>query len=235
MMRVALADDEQELRDQIAGIVVRAGHEVDAFINGFSLKTALKRDTYDVVLLDWNMPGLDGLSLLRWASENMDSPPPFIMVTSRSEATDVVRALEAGAVDYIIKPEADEIIRARLEAAGRRFGHSDVEAHVQFGKYKFDRKAKTIEFAGTNVPLTAKEFDLADLLFQNVDKPLSRPYLFLRVWGGEIDLETRTIDVHISRLRAKLELQPSNGFVVRTVFGFGYRMDKYIEPDLATE
>ncbi len=83
-MRVALADDEQELRDQVAGIVVRAGHHVDAFRDGVSLQNALKRETYDVVLLDWNMPGLDGLAVLQWANENMESPPPFIMVTSRS-------------------------------------------------------------------------------------------------------------------------------------------------------
>lgn len=147
----------------------------------------------------------------------------------------MVRALEAGAVDYIIKPEEDEIIRARLQAAGRRFGGKEIEPHVQFGKYKLDRKARTVTFSDKEITLTAKEFDLADLLFQNIDKPLSRRYLFSRVWGGEVDLETRTIDVHISRLRSKLELQPGNGFVVRTVFGFGYRMDKYIEPDFASE
>jgi len=234
-MRVALADDEQELRDQIATIVGCAGHQVDTFSDGLKLQTALKRETYDVVLLDWNMPGLDGLGVLQWATENLESPPPFVMVTSRSETEDVVRALEAGAVDYIVKPEVDEIIRARLEAAGRRFSTSDAEPFAQFGKYKIDRQAKEITFSGKKVAMTAKEFSLADLLFQNVDKPLSRRYLFSRVWGGEVDLETRTIDVHISRLRSKLELQPSNGFVVRTVFGFGYRMDKYIEPDFATD
>lgn len=231
MMRVALADDEQNLRDQIAAIVGCAGHLVETFSDGLSLQTALKRDTYDVVLLDWNMPGLDGMGVLHWAAENMESPPPFVMVTSRSATDDVVKALEAGAVDYIVKPEVDEIIRARLEAAGRRSGANSAEAHAQFGDYKIDRKAKSIQFRGEDIAMTAKEFDLADLLFQNVDKPLSRRYLFSRVWGGEVDLETRTIDVHISRLRSKLELQPSNGFVVRTVFGFGYRMDKYIEPD----
>jgi len=234
-MRVALADDEQELRDQIAAIVLGAGHDVEVFPNGLSMQTALQRETYDVVLLDWNMPGLDGIEILRWAAENMESAPAFVMVTSRSETADVVEALEAGAVDYIIKPEADEIIRARLEAAGRRFGYSETEARAEFGKYALDRKAKEITIDGKPVAMTAKEFDLADLLFQNVDKPLSRRYMFSRVWGGETDLETRTIDVHISRLRAKLELQPSNGFVVRTVFGFGYRMDEFIEPDLAAE
>ncbi len=234
-MRVALADDEQELREQIAAIVFAAGHDIEVFANGLSLQTSLKRETYDVVLLDWNMPGLDGLEVLHWASENMESAPAFIMITSRSETDDVVRALEAGAVDYIIKPEADEIIRARVEAAGRRFGYSGAETSAAFGQYILDRKAKSISIDGEEIALTAKEFDLADLLFQNVDKPLSRRYMFSRVWGGEAELETRTIDVHISRLRSKLKLQPENGYVVRTVFGFGYRMDEYIEPSAVPE
>ena len=234
-MRIALAEDEQDLREQLAAIVVAGGHDIEVFANGKSLQTALKRDTYDVVLLDWNMPGLTGLDVLNWAAEHMECPPAFIMITSRSATDDVVRALEAGAVDYIIKPEADEIIRARLEAAGRRIGFANSEARAEFGKYVLDRKAKTIEFDGEAIAVTAKEFDLADLMFQNVDKPLSRAYLFARVWGSDVELETRTIDVHISRLRSKLKLEPGNGFVVRTVFGFGYRMDGYIDTLTAVE
>ena len=84
-------------------------------------------------------------------------------------------------------------------------------------------------FRNSDVALTNKEFELVDLFFQNRDKPLSRGYLLSRVWGGSEDLETRTIDVHVSRLRAKLDLKPENGFVIRTVFGFGYRMDEVIE------
>jgi len=230
-MRVALADDEQELLEQIAAIVVSAGHEIETFGNGLDLQKALKRDTFDVVMLDWNMPGLTGVDVLEWATDNLESAPPFIMLTSRGEKNDIVRGLQAGAVDYITKPESDEIIRARLEAAGRRIGGNKPEQHAQFGSYRLDRKSKSVEFNGKVIAVTAKEFDLVDLLFQNLDRPLSRGYLFSRVWGGETELETRTIDVHVSRLRTKLELQPVNGFVIRTVFGFGYRMDEYIEEE----
>jgi len=230
-MRVALADDEQELLEQIAAIVVSAGHEIETFSNGLELQKALKRDTFDVVMLDWNMPGLTGVDVLEWATDNLESAPPFIMLTSRGEKNDIVRGLQAGAVDYITKPESDEIIRARLEAAGRRIGANKPDQHANYGVYKLDRKSKSVEFNGAQVAVTAKEFDLVDLLFQNLDRPLSRSYLFSRVWGGETELETRTIDVHVSRLRTKLELQPANGFVIRTVFGFGYRMDAYIEEE----
>ncbi len=234
-MRVALADDEQELLEQIAAVVVAGGHEIETFANGLELQKALKRETFDVVMLDWNMPGLTGVDVLEWANENLPSPPPFIMLTSRGEKDDIVRGLQAGAVDYITKPESDEIIRARLEAAGRRLGGSKPDQYAQFGKYRLDRKSKSVEVDGSGVAVTAKEFDLVDLLFQNLDRPLSRGYLFSKVWGGETELETRTIDVHVSRLRTKLQLQPANGFVIRTVFGFGYRMDAYIEEETADE
>ncbi len=232
-MRVALADDEQELLDQIAGIVMSAGHEVETFRNGTDLQRALQRETYDVVMLDWNMPGQTGLDILYWARENLPSAPPFIMITSRGENEDVVRGLEAGAVDYITKPESDDIIRARLEAAGRRIGADRPDPEVKYGQYTLNRQSKEVDFSGKAVAVTAKEFDLLDLLFQNLDRPLSRGYLFSRVWGGNIELETRTIDVHVSRLRSKLELKPENGYVIRTVFGFGYRMDAYIEGETA--
>ena len=94
---------------------------------------------------------------------------------------------------------------------------------------------KSIGVKGKEAKVTAKEFDLIDLFFQNLHRPLSRGYLFSRVWGGNAEMETRTIDVHISRLRAKLDLNPENGFVIRTVFGFGYRMDEYIDEDKSAQ
>jgi len=228
-MKLAIADDEQELLDQIALIVRHAGHDIDAFRNGIDLINALKRETYDVVLLDWNMPGKTGIEVLAWARENLDQLPPIILITSRREKSDIVKGLEAGAIDYIVKPESDEVIRARVEAAGRRNASSAIEIQAKYGDYVLNRREKTVLLRGNSIVLTAKEFALIDLLFQNRDRPLSRGYLFSRVWGGHVDLETRTIDVHISRLRAKLDLKPENGFVIRTVFGFGYRMDEYID------
>ena len=228
-MRLAVADDEQELLDQIVSAVSYTGHDIDTFRNGLDLVNALKRETYDVILLDWNMPGKTGLEVLEWARENLDQMPPFILITSRQDKSDIVKGLEAGAIDYIVKPESDEVIRARVEAAGRRNASSLVEAMVRYGDYELDRREKSVSLRGNPITLTAKEFALIDLLFKNRDRPLSRGYLFSRVWGGHVDLETRTIDVHVSRLRAKLDLKPENGFVIRTVFGFGYRMDEYID------
>ncbi|WP_379553610.1 response regulator transcription factor [Erythrobacter sp. W53] len=228
-MRIALADDEQELLDQVSSVILSAGHEVDGYRNGQDLQNGLRRETYDVVLLDWNMPGRSGIDVLNWATENLSPLPPFILLTSRHDKEDIVRGLEAGAIDYIVKPESDEVIRARVEAAGRRTKSEALPSTANVGPYVFDRREKSATLSGEPVHLTAKEFDLLDLLLQNLGRPLSRGYLFSKVWGSEADLETRTIDVHVSRLRGKLDLKPENGFVIRTVFGFGYRMDEYIE------
>ncbi|MCK0127646.1 response regulator transcription factor [Erythrobacter sp. F6033] len=228
-MRIALADDEQDILDQVSFVVKNAGHDVNCFSDGISILNALKRETFDVVMLDWNMPGMTGLEVLEWATENLDAPPAFILLTSRQDKGDVVSGLEAGAVDYVVKPESDEVIRARIEAAGRRASSPEHKRHDWYGAYEIDRLEKSIKREDEVIQLTAKEFDLADLFFQNLDRPLSRGYLFSRVWGGHAEIETRTIDMHVSRLRSKLKLSPENGFVIRTVFGFGYRMDQYAE------
>lgn len=226
-MRIALADDDRDIRDQVSAMVKKAGHVVDEFTNGLDVQKALQRDTYDVVLLDWNMPGRTGFQVLEWATENIEFPPPFILLTSRQEKSDVVAGLEAGAVDYIVKPESEEVIRARIEAAGRRTAVKEVRDTAEFGPFTVNHSARSISRDGEAVTLTAKEYDLAVLLFENIDRPLSRSYLFSRVWGGNIAVETRTIDMHISRLRSKLGLTPESGIVIRTVFGFGYRMDRF--------
>jgi len=230
-MRIALADDDRDIREQVCAIVRKAGHIVDDFTNGLDVQKALQRDTYDVVLLDWNMPGQTGFDVLNWAAENLESAPPFILLTSRQDKGDIVAGLEAGAVDYIVKPESDEVIRARIEAAARRTAVKETREKAQFGPFEVDYAARAISREGGDkdgpITLTAKEYDLAVLLFENIDRPLSRSYLFSRVWGGNIDVETRTIDMHISRLRSKLGLTPESGLVIRTVFGFGYRMDHF--------
>lgn len=228
-MRIALADDEKDILEQVSFVVKKAGHDVNCFNDGLQILNALKRETFDVVMLDWNMPGMSGVEVLKWANENLDSPPAFILLTSRQDKSDVVNGLEAGAIDYVVKPETDEVIRARIEAAGRRASSPESKRHEWFGPYEIDRLEKAITREADKIQLTAKEFDLADVFFQNLDRPLSRGYLFSRVWGGHAEIETRTIDMHVSRLRSKLKLSPENGFVIRTVFGFGYRMDQYAE------
>jgi DNA-binding response OmpR family regulator len=189
--------------------------------------TALSRETFDVVLLDWNMPEATGLEILQRSLQKLEDPPTFILLTSRSDKDDVVRGLEAGASDYIVKPESSEVIRARIEAAARKAGRGQAKRFGEFGPYKVDYLQKSIELNGESIKLTSKEFQLAVLFFENINRPLSRGYIFSQVWSSANDLETRTLDMHMSRVRSKLALRPENGFVIQTVFGFGYRMDTY--------
>lgn len=226
-MRVAIADDDPELLEQLASALEGSSHSFDRYRNGAEMLTGLKRETYDVVLIDWNMPGKTGLEIVNWASANLSPPPAMILITSRADKEDVVKGLEAGAIDYIVKPESNEVILARIEAAVRKVRSSQKPRFEEFGQYRIDRLQETIERGGEPVKLTAKEFKVAELLFDNLNRPLSRNYIFSQVWNGSPDMETRTLDMHISRVRSKLELRPQNGFAIQTVFGFGYRMDDY--------
>ncbi len=230
-MRIAIADDDPELLEQLHSALENTTHQCVRFRNGTDLMTSLKRETYDVVLVDWNMPGQTGLNIIEWATQTLEKPPAFILITSRADKSDVVRGLEAGAVDYVVKPESNEVILARIEAANRRMRPPELDRFTRFGDYEIDRLLKTIVWKGEPVKLTNKEVELATLFFDNLNRPLSRAYIFGQVWGGVPDVESRTLDLHVSRVRSKLQLRPQHGFAIQTVFGFGYRMDKCSEPD----
>jgi len=229
-MRIAIADDDPELLEQLHSALDDTEHQCERFRSGDHLITSLKRETYDVVLVDWNMPGETGLNVIEWATQTLEKPPAFILITSRSDKSDVVRGLEAGAVDYVVKPESKEVILARIEAANRRMRPPEANRFTRFGDYEIDRLLKVITWKGDPVKLTNKEVELATLFFDNLNRPLSRAYIFGQVWGGVPDVESRTLDLHVSRVRSKLQLRPQHGFAIQTVFGFGYRMDRCNEP-----
>ena len=175
------------------------------------------------------MPGRTGLELVKWATTSLQKPPAFIMLTSRSDKSDVVLGLEAGAIDYVVKPESEDVILARIEAAARRMKDTTADRFAKFGDYEIDRVTRQISHDGESLSLTNKEAELAILFFENLNRPLSRAYIFGEVWGSVPEVESRTLDLHVSRIRSKLELRPKHGFAIQTVFGFGYRMDKIVE------
>ena len=226
-MQVAVVDDDRELTDQLCGLLDGANIGCTCFRSGGDIMAALRRDTFDVVLLDWNMPGASGIDVLEWATGNLDCAPAFIMLTSRNDPKDIVHALESGACDFIVKPEDGGVVLARIRAAARRFTSSANERFMRFGHYELDNLESVISVKGEAVELTAKEFGLARTFLQNVNRPLSRAYLLSEIWGHTEDLETRTLDMHVSRLRSKLALRPENGFAIKSVFGFGYRLDRF--------
>jgi len=226
--RIAVAEDDQVMAEFVAQVATDAGHRVVTFSTGDALMRQLTRDTFDLLLLDWNMPGASGLDVLRWARANMESPPAVIMISSRAEKVDVAECLGAGADDYIIKPEAAAVIAARINAVLRRTSPvTPTMRHEHFGAYVFDRLQGSVALQGESVALTAKEFALALMFFQNQNRPIARSYILETIWNSVGDLPTRTLDMHVSRIRAKLALSPENGFRLSTIFGYGYRLENY--------
>lgn len=226
-MRLALLEDDGALRRDIEQIVTDAGHFCHAFPNGRALLTSLRRDSYDLLLLDWNLPDLSGLEILQWARENLTPCPPIMMITSRSDNDDIVTALEAGADDYVIKPVEPSVLSARIGALLRRSysGEPPPGGREVHGDAVFDHSACTVHIHGEEISLTAKEFGLALILFRNMHRAMSRAHLLEAVWGRNPDLPTRTLDVHISRLRGQLSLRPERGFRLTPVYSYGYRLE----------
>ena len=235
-MRVAIADDDPEFLDFISTSIASAGFDFDRFSNGEDLLLALHRETYDVVVVDWKMPGVTGLEIVKWGTSELPLPPAFILITSKSDKSDVVRGLESGACDYIVKPESADVIVARIKASARqRQLRNDNDRYLEFGRFRIDRLEETIERQGQQIQLTNKEFKLAVLFFENLNRPLSRAYIFSQIWNGAMGIATRTLDMHVSRIRSKLELRPANGFLIKSIFGFGYRMDAFFDETATLE
>lgn len=205
--------------------LVQRGNHCELFSDGQSLLRALHRETYDLLILDWNVPGMEGIEVLHWMKANLPAPPPTIMLTSRSAEEDIVAGLRAGADDYVIKPVATAVLVARVEALARRAYPPASAAHESYGPYRFDIRAETVQLRGKPVALTAKEFALALLLFRNMHRALSRAYIFEALWGRNPDLPTRTLDAHVSNVRTKLNLRPENGFKLAPIYAYGYRLE----------
>ncbi len=225
-MRIAIADDETDVVNYLKAIVEELGHTCVTFSDGNALSQSLVRETYDLVILDWAMPKKDGLETLTWMGTALTERPPVIMMTNRTAKKDITDALNAGADDYITKPEDRGVIAARINAMLRRnAGSGAFDTKATYGKYDLNRIEQTVTFDGQTVLMTAKEFELADLFFRNRDRTLSRNYIMETIWRTTAALATRTLDMHISRVRSKLDLKPENGFRIFTVFGYGYRLE----------
>lgn len=227
-MRIAIADDAKDMREYIEESLGQVGYLCLQFSNGRELITALQRETFDLLVIDWNMPEQSGIEVIYWARRNLNPCPPIIMMTSRSGSEDIVAGLEAGADDYIVKPEKQTVLIARVRSALRRSVPQPPSERFQaYGEFEFDRSSNTVVAHGKPVAMTPKEFALAELFLQNGHRPLSRGYILQAVWNSVADLPTRTLDMHVSRVRAKLGLNPENGFRLQTVFGYGYRFEQF--------
>ena len=226
-MKIAIVDDEPEVSGRMAALLSAHGHTVLQLRDGASAFTALQRDLFDLLLIDWSLPDANGLELLAWVRENLQPSPAIIVVTARNREEDVIAGLLSGADDFITKPIVEGVFNARVEAVLRRVCGVRVKSSIEsFGVYVFDSLQRTLTIDDTRVALTSKEFALALLLFRNMNRPLSREYIFQSVWDQSPEATSRTLDVHMAQLRNRLDLRPENNFRLSSVYGFGYRLEQ---------
>lgn len=221
-----IADHGSDVVDYLKQIVEDLGYVAVGCTDSNVIKEILSQDIFDLVILDWNIRAADGSSLLEWMNKTLPTRPPVIMMANRSAKRDFTDALNSGADDYITKPESRNVIAARVNALlrGNAVGGA-FDTEVTYGAYKMNRLEQSVTIHGQTVILTAKEFELAEMFFKNKDRTLSRHYIMQTIWRTTATLATRTLDMHISRVRAKLALRPENGFRIFTVFGYGYRLE----------
>ncbi|WP_213978953.1 response regulator transcription factor [Sphingomonas sp. dw_22] len=228
-MRIAILEDEKPLANELESNLVHAGHTCIWFNSGQKLINQLLHDTFDVLLLDWNVPDVTGFHVVNWVKQNMEKRPPMLILTSRAEEEDIVAALQAGADDYLVKPPVPAVLLARIEAVCRRtYPEPPADGMESYGDYVFDIRMEKLSLRGENIQVTAKEFGLALMLFRNLHRTLSRTYIFEALWGGNPDLMTRTLDAHVSKVRTKLGLRAVNGYRLVPAYAYGYRLETVV-------
>jgi DNA-binding response OmpR family regulator len=226
-MRIAILDDDATILEFVCTVLSSAGHTCHPFESGKEILHQLRRESYDILILDWQVPDLSGTEVLHWVREKLSLTLPVLFMTGRSSEDDIIAGLEAGADDYMIKPIRSGELIARVNALLRRaYPAQTADEHLLFGPYKFELRSGRISIDNNPVEMTRKEFDLAVLLFRNLDRPLSRAYILEAVWSRDIDVPSRTMDTHISRVRNKLGLIPENGYRLAPVYSFGYCLEQ---------
>lgn len=224
-MHVALAEDDQEQAALLSLWLESGQHSVKSFLTISSYIDALKSERFDLLLIDWMLPDGTGAEVLSWVRGHLGWEIPVIVVTAREDEETVCTALKAGADDYVVKPPKPLELLARLQAVARRVNPGGLPV-LRMGPFEIDVSRQKLSIDGAAVTLTQKEFDLSVYLFQNPGKLLSRDHLLNKIWGINADVDTRTVDTHVSRLRKKLQLDGSKGWKLVPVYGYGYRFDR---------
>ena len=226
-MRIAILEDDRDQARLIESWLVEDGHYVDVFHAGKDILHALRSESYDLLILDWLMPDMNGFNVLQWARLHYDWRVPIVFITRLDSDEDIVKALDAGADDFIEKPLRRAVLTARINALSRRLDQSLLRNTqvLDFPPYRIDLVSRTIFLRDEPLDLTQKEYELSVFLFRNSSRALSRGHILDNVWGTAPDLNTRTVDTHISRLRKKLNLGPENGWLLTSIYQHGYRLD----------
>ncbi|KAA2264869.1 response regulator transcription factor [Solihabitans fulvus] len=225
MTRVLIVEDEESFADPLAFLLRKEGFTAAVAITGQEALEEFDRNGADIVLLDLMLPGMSGTDVCKQLRQR--SAVPVIMVTARDSEIDKVVGLELGADDYVTKPYSARELIARIRAVLRRGGESEelLPQVLEAGPVRMDVERHVVTVDGEEVSLPLKEFDLLEYLLRNVGRVLTRGQLIDRVWGADYVGDTKTLDVHVKRLRSKIEPDPSAPRHLVTVRGLGYKFE----------
>jgi DNA-binding response OmpR family regulator len=225
-MRVLVVEDDPAQSQAVEKSLLGFGHEITEVDSGEKAIRFLKSGPIDLVILDWQLPKMNGFEVLHWIRAQMGNDLPVLFLTSKALEVDIVRALEAGADDYVVKPYRTAEFVARVNAALRRV-KQDVKSDgvMLAGNYVVDTNERVVTVVGKPIALTPKEFDLVALLFSNPGRIISRDLMATSVWGHGFDADSRTLDTHMYRIRQKLAFERGNGVRLSSVYTHGYRLD----------
>ncbi|MEQ6897567.1 response regulator transcription factor [Microbacterium sp. KR10-403] len=227
MTRVLIVEDEPDLADPLAYLLRREGFEVEIAEDGHAAVDAFHARGADIVLLDLMLPGMPGTEVCRQIRTT--SSVPIIMVTAKDTEVDIVVGLELGADDYITKPYSTRELLARMRAVLRRTAAPDVDLDdgvLEAGRVRLDADKHLVTVSGEPINMPLKEFELLEVLMRNAGRVLTRGQLIDRVWGSDYFGDTKTLDVHVKRIRSRIEADPRNPVMLVTVRGLGYRFEE---------
>jgi two-component system response regulator RegX3 len=226
MTRVLIVEDEPDLADPLAYLLRREGFEVEIAEDGGIALDAFTARGADIVLLDLMLPGMPGTEVCRIIRTT--SKVPIIMLTAKDSEVDIVVGLELGADDYVTKPYSSRELLARMRAVLRRSEVDELDVDdriIEGGRVTLDIDRHTVAVDGAVISMPLKEFELLELLMRNAGRVLTRGQLIDRVWGSDYFGDTKTLEVHIKRIRSRIEQNPSDPVMLLTVRGLGYRFE----------
>lgn len=225
-MKIAMLEDDLAQASLVRTWLEEAGHSVTHYVLAADFLNNAKLEPFDLAILDWELPDGTGIETLQTLRKHEHNTQPILFATQRDSEMDVISALQAGADDYLVKPLRQGELLARIEVIRRRAGIHSPEEIIKLADIEMDTRNRVIKVAGEVVKVTQKDYDVALHLITNIGKVLSREYLLKSVWGVGAELNTRTVDMHVSRVRRSLKINPDMGYCIKTIYQHGYRLEK---------
>ena len=226
-MEIAVLSDDTLQTAAMRQVLENAGHACHAYATGDGLLGWLRRETAHLLILDWRVRDASAGEVAAWAQQRPAPGLPLIGITNCAGGADIDAALAAGVADYLITPLRRGELLTRVQALLRRvYPHQPAAPWIEFGEHAFERQGGRATVKGMAVSLTRKEFDLALLLFQHLGQPLSRATILDTVWPDNVEVPTRSLDTHVSRIRSKLGLRAEYGFHLAPVYSYGYLLER---------